>query len=98
MALRKDKQKVVGEVIDEAKVRSFLAYEPYDDVSKDFHILTKAYRGLPPEGFERFVEIFVEEGHDINAKDEHGVSFLDRIRRFKRHPEYVAILENAGAR
>lgn len=95
--LKKDKQKVIGEIISEDKVREFLSCVPYDDENADFHILTKAYRGLPPEGFARFIEIFVEEGGDINGTDAKGNTFLEAIKRFKKHPEYVTILEQAGA-
>lgn len=95
--LKKDKQKVIGEVISDDKIREYLSSVPYDDENADFHILTKAYRGLPPDGFRRFVTIFVEEGGDINGTDSKGHTFLEAIRRFKRHPEYIDILESAGA-
>lgn len=96
--LKKDKQKVIGEEINDDKVREFLSAVPYDAENADFHILTKAYRGLPPHGFEKFIQVFVEEGGDLNGTDSRGHTFLEAIKRFKRHPDYVEILERAGAR
>jgi len=95
--VKKDKEKVIGEVISDDKVREFLTAVPYDDENADFHILTKAYRGLPPEGFARFIDVFVAEGGDINGVDSRGQTFLQAIKRYKRQPSYAEILEQAGA-
>jgi hypothetical protein len=37
--LKKDKQKVLGEVFDDARVKSFLDYEAPAGVSTDFQLL-----------------------------------------------------------
>lgn len=95
--LKKDKQKVIGEELDELRVRSFLNYEPYGEEPADFHILTKAYRGLPPEPFERFLEMFIAEGHDIHAQNSSGQSFAEFIAPNSAHPEYVEILKKFEA-
>lgn len=96
--LKKDKQKVIGEELDELKVRRFLDMEPADEENADFHVLTKAYRGLPAEAFERFMAIYLEAGRTLNPTNQQGVSFLDSIRPHQSQQAYVAILEGLGAK
>ena len=95
--LKKDKQKVIGESLDEAKVKAFLEYQPYEDDNADFHILTKAYRGLPPHEFERFLGFYKETGRAINPSNAKGQSFLEVISQHESQQEYVEILKSAGA-
>ncbi|MDX1692636.1 MAG: PA4642 family protein [Ketobacteraceae bacterium] len=96
--LKKDKQKVIGETLDEAKVRAFLEYQPYEsEENADFHILTKAYRGLPAHEFERFLEYYREAGRELNPVNSEGERFIDMISRHENQQEYVEILKNAGA-
>ncbi len=96
--LKKDKQKVIGEALDEAKVKAFLEYQPYEtDENADFHILTKAYRGLPTHEFERFLEYYKETGRALNPTNAEGEHFIDVISRHVSQQEYVEILKNAGA-
>ena len=42
MSLKKDKEKVLSEVFDDARIKSFLNYEPPSGVSADLHLLEKA--------------------------------------------------------
>ena len=96
--LKKDKQKVIGETLDEAKVKAFLEYQPYEnDENADFHILTKAYRGLPAHEFERFLGYYRETGRELNPANAKGERFLDVISQNQSHQEYVDILKSAGA-
>lgn len=95
--LKKDKQKVLGEEISVEKAKEFLSYKPYGNSAEDFHILVKAYRGLSPEGFKLFIDLFKQDGRDVNACDDQGVSFLETIRKNEKFPEYVEIMEAAGA-
>lgn len=96
--MRKDKQKVIGEPMSDEQVAAFLGARPYADESVEQHILTRAYRGLRIEDFERFLMMFKAEGYDINATDREGKTFLDTVRQHSRGEEYVAALEAAGAR
>ena len=95
--LKKDKQKVIGEALDEAKVKAFLEYQPYEDEHSDFHILTKAYRGLPAHEFERFLDFYKEAGRTLNPINANGEHFIDVISQHQSQQEYVEILKNAGA-
>ena len=72
----KDKQKVIGEELDAAKVARFLEMEPVGDENADFHVLTKAYRGLPLAYFDQFLAMFTAQGHDVNACDQQGRTLL----------------------
>lgn len=97
MALRKDKKKVVGEDFDEARIKSFLEYEPYGDRSPSYHLLEKAYRGMKADNFATFVGFFVEAGYDINATNAADRTFLQEISRHRNSEDYVDALKSAGA-
>ncbi len=92
-----EKPKVIGEELDDAKVARYLDMQPAADENADFHVLTKAYRGLPPEPFERFLQLFVAAGRNINARDRQGRTFLATIVPNVAHPRYVQIAREFGA-
>lgn len=98
MALKKDKQKVLGEVFDDARVKSFLHVEPSGEADVDYRALERAYRGMKAENFSSFVQFFVEEGRNINAKNEDGKTLLQVISEHRLAASYISALENAGAR
>ena len=79
------------------RVHGFLSILPPEGVPADYHILLKAYRGMLPDAFERFVPFFIEAGHDINVMLEDGSTFLDHVSRHRKSVAYVKILEDAGA-
>lgn len=98
MALKKDKQKVLGEVFDEARVKSFLNVPVRPDINNNYDTLEKAYRGMKAENFVDFVKFFVEAGRDLNAKNNDGLTFLQVISEHALCSEYVEILKSAGAK
>ena len=98
MSLRKDKEKVLGEIFDEERIKTFLQFPAPTGVNADFHLLEKAYRGMRGENFSTFVKIFVEAGHDLNAVGPEGKTFLQTIRSHRNGEEYVLALEAAGAK
>ena len=79
------------------RVKSFLELESSIDETPDFHILMKAYRGMVPEAFDRFVNFFVESGRNINETNMHGETILKVVSEHKNSGEYKKILEEAGA-
>ena len=97
MALKKDKQKVLGEVFDDNRVRTFLIDSAPAGVNADFHCLERAYRGMNAGNFATFIEFFNESGKDINATNPEGRTLLSLVREHKNFSEYAAILEKAGA-
>lgn len=98
MSLRKDKEKVLGEIFDEARIRTFLEYKAPAGINTDYHLLEKAYRGMRGENFDTFVRLFVEAGKDLNAIGPEGKTFLQVIKTHRNSEEYTAALEQAGAK
>ena len=79
------------------RVKSFFELESSHDESPDFHILMKAYRGMVPEAFQRFVNFFIESGRNINEPDMHGKTILGIVSAHRNSGEYADILKKAGA-
>jgi hypothetical protein len=98
MSLRKDKEKVLGESFDEARIKTFLEFTAPAGVDADFHLLEKAYRGMRGENFATFVRLFVEAGRDLNAVGPEGKTFLQAVKTHRNGEEYAIALEAAGAK
>ena len=97
MSLKKDKQKVLGEVFSDEQVKTFLDVTPPAGVDADFHCLEKAYRGMVAENFATFVGFFLEAGRNINAKNSEGQTLLTLAKQHRQGSDYAAILAEAGA-
>ncbi len=97
MALKKDKQKVLGEVFDDARVRSFLQFKAPEGVNEDFHLLEKAYRGMKAENFATFIEFFKADGRDINAQGPNGKTLKQQLTGHRLAEEYLKTLTQQGA-
>ena len=85
------------EIWSAERVRTFLNMKAPDGVPRDYHLLLKAYRGMLPETFERFLKFFVAEGHDVNIRLEDGSTILDHVSQHRKSGDYVRTLEAAGA-
>ncbi len=97
MALKKDKQKVLGETFDDERIKTFLHHKAHGDTNSDFHLLEKAYRGMKADNFATFIDFFLNAGHDINAKNNDGMSFLQVIKQHRHAGNYLNILTSRGA-
>lgn len=98
MSLRKDKEKVLGEIFDEARIATFLDYPAPAGINADYHLLEKAYRGMRGENFSTFVRLFIAAGKDINAIGPEGITFLHAVKNHRNGEEYAVALEAAGAK
>ncbi|GIX31093.1 MAG: hypothetical protein KatS3mg124_1565 [Porticoccaceae bacterium] len=98
MSERKDKKKVVGEVFDDDRVRSFLYLEAPTGVDPDYHRLERAYRGMNAENFATFVRFFVEAGGRLDARGPHGRTILEEIARHRHGEPYAAAIRALEAR
>lgn len=98
MSQRKDKEKVLGEIFDEERIKSFLQFTAPTGVNADFHLLEKAYRGMRGENFSTFVRLFVESGRNLNAIGPEGKTFLQIVKTHRNGEEYAQALEAAGAK
>lgn len=97
MVLKKDKQKVLGEHFDDERIKGFLTFASHGEVDTDYHLLEKAYRGMKADNFATFIDFFVAEGRNINAKNPEGKSFLQVIQRHRSANDYIAVLKAKGA-
>ena len=93
----KDKEKVIGEELDEAKVARFLEMQPQDGDNADIHVLIKAYRGLPPGAFDWFLDMFKQQGREIKTQDEQGRTILAIAQAHTSQPGYTEVLKKHGA-
>jgi len=98
MSLRKDKEKVLGETFDDARIQTFLDYPAPAGVNPDYHLLEKAYRGMLGGNFATFVTFFVAAGKDLNAIGPEGKTFLQVVKTHRNGEEYAQALEAAGAK
>ncbi|MCO1333776.1 PA4642 family protein [Microbulbifer sp. OS29] len=98
MSLKKDKQKVLGEVFDEERIAGFLTGEAPKGVNRDHHLLERAYRSMKAESFATFVQLFLAEGLDLNSTGPDGKTLLARISNHRQSHEYSDILKTAGAK
>lgn len=93
MSLRKDKQKVLGEIFDDERIRSFLNLQPPEGIDADFHVLEKSYRGMKAENFTTLLSFFVEQGRNIQARNPQGLTLLEIIAKHERAEDYIAALK-----
>jgi len=97
MALKKDKQKVLGETFDDDRVRTFLEPTSREGFDGDYLLLERAYRGMKADNFATFLKFFVEDGHNINAQSPKGQTLLQIADEHKQSSDYVSALKEAGA-
>ncbi|MCB1691793.1 MAG: PA4642 family protein [Pseudomonadales bacterium] len=88
---------VTDEVWDDERIKSFLEMEPSAGLSADFHVLQKAYRGMRPDDFERFLTFYIEAGRDVDATDPDGRTLWEIIAKHRQGQEFVAIKEKLTA-
>ena len=98
MSLKKDKQKVLGEVFDDERVRSFLTIHPREGINTDYLLLERAYRGMKAQNFATFINFFSEAGHDINACGPEGSNMLEVMLEHEQSADYISAMKSAGAR
>ncbi len=98
MALKKDKQKVLGESFSDERIKTFLDKIPAEGVNADYSVLEHAYRGMIPDNFATFVKFFQEAGRDINATNPDGKTILQIVSEHSHGEDYAEALKSAGAK
>ena len=96
-AMKKDKVKVTDEVLSDERIKGFLNAEAPQGENQDFHRLNIAYRGMPPQYFERFLDFFIEQKGDINAQSSSGQNLLSQVQAHKLSQAYAELLLSKGA-
>jgi hypothetical protein len=89
---KKDKKAIIDEVITDALMEQFFELLPPAGVERDYHMLERAYRGLPAADFARFIDLFVSRKHNINSKGPYG-TMLDVISTHRKGGEYAAAIK-----
>lgn len=90
--------KVEDEQWSDERIQGFLSLKPQDETNADYHILLQAYHHMTAAFFARFIVMFVDAGHDINAQSLDGETLLSRISAHATSGEYVDILKQHGAK
>jgi hypothetical protein len=88
----KDKAPVQGEAMPEEQFRALLRFEPESGEDADFHVLLRAYRGMTPEDFARFVPFFRDHGRNLEARDPQGRTLKQLISRHRHAGPYIEAL------
>jgi hypothetical protein len=88
---------VTDEWWSDERVQTFLEMETVAGEHPDYHVLLKAYRGMIPEAFARFVEFFVEDGRNLDEAGPDGRTVLQLMTTHRHAGEYAEILREAGA-
>lgn len=97
--MKRDKEKVVDQAWDHEQVASFLRKVPPDlPGDPDFHVLLFAYRSMRAGDFARFLDLYVNAGRDVTAKNGDGLTVAHYLSRHARAGPYIDLLETAAAR
>jgi len=94
--MRPDKQKVIDEVWDDARIESFLHKEPLGDEDGDYSVLLTAYRAMRPADFERFLALYVAAGCDPAALGRRGETLRQTIAGHRRAEPFRQMLAAVG--
>ena len=96
--MRKDKQKVLDEVWDDERVKSFLGKTAPSQSGTplpgdaDFYVLRHAYQSMRPHDFDRFLEHYTVQGRDVRAKDGQGRTLAVAIAGHANAAPFVELL------
>jgi len=96
MSLKKDKKKVLGEIFDEERIKSFLDVEGNGEIDTDYLTLERAYRGMNAENFGTFVQLFSQEGRNLEARNPDGKTLRQVISEHHHGGDYSKALESVG--
>lgn len=81
---------VTNEIWDDDRVASFLDINDAN-AKNDFNTLLRAYRGMRSSDFARFLDLFVEAGRDLDAKDTQGRTLWSIIDRHRQGADFIAL-------
>ena len=101
---RPDKQKIVDEVWDDDRIKSFLHTSTPTQSGKpfpgdhDFYVLLRAYRSMRVHDFERFLDLFQDGGGEVEARNGDGQTICDFISTHEKAGPYREALRNSAAK
>jgi len=89
--------KVEDEQWSDERIKGFLSLKPLDGSSHDYHVLLQAYQHMTPAFFDRFLGMFIAEGHDLGAKSVEDKTILELVGEHRRSGAYLEALKAKGA-
>lgn len=87
-----------GEAWSDERIAAWLNLQPAAGENPDFHVLWRAYQGMRAYDFERFTQLFLEQGRDINAPGLGGECLTTVLSRHRCSEDFLHILIDAGGR
>lgn len=97
---RPDKQKVIDEVWTDDRIAEFL-HTPHPKQlgqkfagDSDFYVLLRAYQAMRIHDFERFLNLFIDKGGNLNAKDHRDRSLVERIAHHRKATPFIDAIES----
>lgn len=90
--MKRDKQRVEGEQWSEEQLRSYLEFNTYDGTDRDFHCLYRAYTRMNERVFAEFVELFKNEGRNVQAVNLDGKTLADLVSTHAESSDYLSVL------
>jgi hypothetical protein len=98
MATRPDKQQVIDEVWDDARIEDFLSKAPLaPGEDPDFSALIYAYRSMRPDDFARFLARFIAAGRNPAARSRQGQTLREVITPHRQAAPFLVLLSEHGA-
>jgi len=88
---------VTDEWWSDERIQTFLHLQPVAGEPADYHVLLKAYRGMEPDAFARFIAFFVAAGRNLNEPGPSGKTIVQLVAEHRHGSDYARILNNAGA-
>ncbi len=90
--MRPDKEKVVDEIWDDARIESFLHKGAMGDENEEFSILLYAYRSMRLDDFEKFIALYRERGFQVDARGLDGRTLAEVISSHDKSAGFLAAL------
>ncbi|NNM52875.1 MAG: hypothetical protein HKM02_11750 [Pseudomonadales bacterium] len=87
-----------GEAWSDERIASWLELLPAAGEDPDYHVLWRAYQGMRAHDFERFTQLFLEQGRNINALGLSGETLTSILSRHRCSEDFLHILVDAGGR
>lgn len=100
--MRPDKKKIIDEVWDDERIKSFLdknvpvqSGESFPG-SADFHVLLHAYHAMRVDDFSRFLAYFTAAGRDTQAQNADGKTLAQYLKRHRKAGPFIEALKAVG--
>ena len=90
--MKRDQKRVEGETWSEERLAEYLGFKTYDGTDPDFHCLYRAYTRMNEATFARFVQLFRQQGRNVQATNLDGQTLADIVAKHAQAEDYLAAL------